>query len=74
MTKMRLTLIALSALVLTSPAAEAQTFPTEDPVIRQMWDEGMGEGSQIFDLAQVLLDSIGPRLTGTPAFDAAGDW
>lgn len=74
MTKPRLILSTLSVLFLTNGAAQAQTFPTDDPVIRHMWDEGMGEGSQIFDLAQALLDSIGPRLTGTPAFDAAGDW
>ena len=39
-----------------------------------MWEEGMGDGSQAFDLAQVLLDSIGPRLMGTAGYDAAADW
>ncbi len=54
--------------------AAAQTFPTDDPVIRLMWEEGMGDGSQAFDLSQALMDSIGPRLMGSPSFDAAGDW
>jgi hypothetical protein len=62
------------ALSFSAQEATAQTFPTDDPVIRQMWDEGMGEGSQIYDLAQTLLDSIGPRLTGTPGYEAAARW
>jgi len=74
MTKCRLTLSAVSILFLASGAAQAQTFPTDDPVIRHIWDEGMGDGSQIFDLGQALIDSIGPRLMGSPGFDAAGDW
>jgi hypothetical protein len=56
------------------PAAPAQTFPTADPVIKRMWAEGMTEGSQAYRLAQVLLDSIGPRLTGTPGHRNAMDW
>ncbi|MEZ4415572.1 MAG: M20/M25/M40 family metallo-hydrolase [Gemmatimonadota bacterium] len=52
----------------------AQTFPTDDPVIRAMWEQGMGAGSQVETLAQALMDSIGPRLMGSPAYDAAGDW
>ena len=51
----------------------AQTFRTDDTVIRQMWVEGM-ERSQARRLAQVLTDSIGPRLSGTPNFDAAVEW
>ena len=51
-----------------------QTFPTDDPVIAAMWEEGMGERSQVFELAQALLDSIGPRLMGTPAYDRSADW
>lgn len=54
------------------PAA-AQTFRTDDPVIRRMWEEGM-QRSQAEVLAQALLDSIGPRLSGTPGFEAAVNW
>jgi len=55
-----------------SPAA-AQTFPTDDPIIKQIWEEGMNN-SQTYPLAQVLMDSIGPRLTGSPGQQAAHDW
>lgn len=58
---------------LAPASADAQSFRTDDPVIRAMWDEGM-ERSQAGPLAQVLTDSIGPRLTGSPGLDAAADW
>ena len=74
MKKMWLAVGVLVSLAMGGNAVNAQTFPTDDPVIRQMWQEGMEEGSQVFDLAQALLDSIGPRLTGSPGFNAAGDW
>ena len=54
-------------------AASAQTFRNEDPVIRRLWRLGM-DSSQTERLAQVLMDSIGPRLSGTTGFAAAGDW
>jgi carboxypeptidase Q len=52
---------------------EAQTFPSNDPVLQRIWDEGT-RNSQLRPLAQVLLDSIGPRLTGTPEQDVAHEW
>lgn len=68
----------LAGLVLTaalSATAAAQTFPTDDPVIRAIWTEGMVErNSQAWNLAQVLMDSIGPRLTGSPGHFAAVEW
>lgn len=73
MKKICLSLAALASIAV-SPPVMAQTFPTDDPVIRQMWQEGMEEGSQVYPLAQALLDSIGPRLMGTPQYEAAGDW
>ena len=63
---------AAAALLSPAPAA-AQTFHSDDPVIRRMWEEGM-ERSQVQSLAQVLLDSIGPRLAGTPGLDGAAAW
>jgi hypothetical protein len=54
------------------PAA-AQTLPTDDPVLRQIWDEGMSR-SQAMKLMQVLTDSIGPRLSGTPGIKRGNDW
>jgi hypothetical protein len=55
-------------------ALKAQGFPSDDPVIRAIWAQGMEEGSQIERLAQVLTDSIGPRLSGTPGQRASIDW
>ncbi|HEX9728815.1 MAG TPA: M20/M25/M40 family metallo-hydrolase [Gemmatimonadales bacterium] len=64
----------IGALVLAStPPLAAQTFRTDDPVIRQIWTEGM-DHSQAERLAQVLLDSIGPRLSGSPAYASAVQW
>ncbi len=66
--------LALIALISVLPAGSvAQTFPVEDTVLRRIWAEGM-DSSQTYPLAQALLDSIGPRLTGTPAQRAAHDW
>jgi carboxypeptidase Q len=74
-----LSILALLLLPLTSlaqgypPRRLVNEFPVDDPVIRAMWDEGM-EHSQIYKLAQTLADSIGPRLPGSPQFDAGADW
>jgi len=66
----------VTALVVLAAAVpvRAQTFPTNDPVIRAMWAEGMESGSQVYRLAQVLLDSIGPRLTNSPGHISSMDW
>ncbi|HSJ10634.1 MAG TPA: M20/M25/M40 family metallo-hydrolase [Longimicrobiales bacterium] len=66
-------LAAALTLALAAPAA-AQSFPTDDPVIRAMWAEGMTERSQAYRLAQVLTDSIGPRLNNSPGHHNAMDW
>ncbi len=44
-----------------------------NPVIQRLWDEGMNR-SQAMTLAQVLLDPLGQRLTGSPQSDAAQEW
>lgn len=73
---MKRTVLALAlgcgALAVALPA-QAQTFPTDDPVIKKIWDEGMNN-SQLYPLAQALMDSIGPRLVASPGQDAAHDW
>jgi hypothetical protein len=51
----------------------SQTLPKADPVLQNIWDE-VQNNSQVETLAHELLDGIGPRLVGTPAFDKAGDW
>ncbi|MCY3611882.1 MAG: peptidase M28, partial [Gemmatimonadetes bacterium] len=53
--------------------AAAQSYPSDDPVIRAIWEEGV-ERSQVHELGQVMMDSIGPRLTGSPAMAGANDW
>jgi carboxypeptidase Q len=63
---------ALAAYAPLRPAI-AQDNPTGDPVVQRIYDEGMHR-SQASQLAQVLMDSIGPRLTGSPANRAANDW
>lgn len=54
-------------------SAEAQRLATDDPVLRAIWDQAT-DGSQLESLAQTLLDSLGPRLTGSPGMERAQDW
>ncbi len=66
--------LALAVTFGAAPVA-SQTFPTDDPVIRALWAEGMEESrSQVMPLAHGLIDSIGPRLSGSPGFQRAVDW
>ncbi|MGQ0639363.1 MAG: M28 family peptidase [Gemmatimonadaceae bacterium] len=67
---LRLTLVALATL---PTVAHSQSFRSDDQVIRRMWRLGM-DSSHTERLAQVLMDSIGPRLSGTPGFEAASAW
>ena len=77
---MKKTWLALPALAValgsaTPTGVAAQAFPTNDPVIREIWNQGMvEENSQAYALTQALLDSIGPRLMGSPQYEAAADW
>ncbi len=63
----------MAALVLSAGPAAAQTWTTDDAVLKQIWQLGM-EQSQAERIAQPLMDSIGPRLTGSPGIDRANDW
>lgn len=67
----RLTTVLLAFLVVRP--VSAQQFTSPDPVIRAIWNEGM-DRSHLPRLAQALLDSIGPRLTGSPGIKAGNDW
>jgi len=69
----RLASAVAAILAATSPRALAQDNPTGDPVVQRIYDEGMRR-SQAAKLGQVLMDSIGPRLTGSPANRAANEW
>jgi len=68
-----LTSLALSAGVAASARAQQPRFPTSDPNLQRIWRLGM-DSSQVEPLAQALLDSVGPRLTGSPGMLAASDW
>ena len=70
---LRIASLAVAALLVVSGRAAAQTFPTNEPVLRRIWTVGM-DSSQTMPLAQALLDSIGPRLTGSPGQRAGNEW
>jgi hypothetical protein len=72
MKKKRILLLAAAAFV-TPASVDAQTMATDDPVLQQIWDLAMNQ-SRIEPMAQALLDSIGPRLTGSPQMERAQDW
>jgi carboxypeptidase Q len=58
---------------MTAQSVSQGSLPTGDSVVRRIYDEGMHH-SRVTAAAQVLMDSIGPRLTGSPANRAANDW
>ena len=66
-------LFAFAAAAALAVPASAQSFPTSDATLRRIWEVGMQQ-SQVYPLMQVLLDSIGPRLTATPEHRAGNDW
>jgi carboxypeptidase Q len=72
---MRFLVRSLVSIALGTAAAPlaAQTFPVDNPVLRQIWSQGM-DSSQTWPLAQALFDSIGPRLTGSPGLRAGQQW
>lgn len=69
-----LTLVTLP--VLAQPFGGGPTgpdFPVEDPVLKAIWEEGM-EQSRVYELSQYMADVLGPRLTGSPGYDASAEW
>jgi hypothetical protein len=64
---------ALLALLTLPSLGHGQAWSTADPTIRKLYDEGMNR-SQAGKLIQVLSDSIGPRLTGSPGMKRGNDW
>ena len=70
---MRRALTIAVLVLLAARGVSAQAFASDDPVLRRMWQLGM-DSSQTYSLAQALLDSVGPRLTGTPGQRAANEW
>jgi carboxypeptidase Q len=63
-------MLAAGALVLAATAtAQAPSDPVLSRIVRIATDS-----SHLQPLAHTLLDSLGPRLTGTPDADRASDW
>jgi|GEM_PF-6721969 len=48
-------------------------FPVDDPILKAIWAEGM-EQSRVYELSQYMADVLGPRLTGSPGYDASAEW
>jgi hypothetical protein len=67
--------IATISLTLTVPflGSAAQSFPTDDPVLKRIWAIGL-DSSRTAELSAALLDSLGPRLAGSPGQRHAQDW
>jgi carboxypeptidase Q len=66
-------LMSLTAALVSVAPLEGQSLATDDEVLRGIWREAM-TNSHLEPLAQALLDSIGPRLTGSPGMERAQDW
>jgi hypothetical protein len=65
--------LALLLATLAVPALAAQTLPMPDSTLSRIWRLGM-DSSETERLAQVLFDSIGPRLSGTAGQKRGNDW
>ncbi|MFL5617282.1 MAG: M28 family peptidase [Gemmatimonadaceae bacterium] len=65
--------ITASAVLLAPAASSAQSLAPRDSVLTRIRLEGE-DRSQLYSLAQPLLDSIGPRLTGSVEQRRAVDW
>ena len=59
--------------IATAQFPQASGFAVEDPVLRRIWAIET-DSSQLPRLAQVLFDSLGPRLTASPGMTAAQNW
>ena len=72
---MRPSLLLAGALLFAAAPhrVSAQTFQSDDPIIKRIWQIGM-DSSETEHLANELFDSLGPRLTGTPDLKRANDW
>ncbi len=65
--------LAAPCLPVALDAQTPATFPAPNAALERFWRLGM-DSSQVQQLGQVLLDSLGPRLSGTARQKAANDW
>jgi hypothetical protein len=63
----------LAAFVLTTAVAAQTGEPVDAAAIAKIRDEGLNR-SQVMETMFWLTDRYGPRLTGSPEFEEAGDW
>jgi len=68
----RLWFVTAALCVANTPTLRSQAA-VSDSVLRRIWAEGT-QRSQLYPLARTLLDSIGPRLTGSVEQRAANAW
>jgi carboxypeptidase Q len=73
MRRTRFAVIVVSGLLIATTSARSQSPVPIDSMIRKMRIEAQ-EHSQLYPLAQALLDSIGPRLTGSTEQRRANEW
>jgi carboxypeptidase Q len=74
--RLALSAICLLATITTTAAAQFPQptgFAVDDPVLRRIWAIET-DSSELPRLAQVLFDSLGPRLTASPGMTAAQNW
>jgi carboxypeptidase Q len=75
----RLAVSAACLLIATNATTAAQGLPqpsgfaVDNPVLTRIWALE-NDSSQLPRLAQVLFDSLGPRLTASPGMSAAQNW
>ena len=65
-------LATVNCLVVNRPVS-GQQMATADVVLQQIWTEAT-EKSHFTALSQALLDSLGPRLTGSSGMERAQEW
>jgi len=71
---MRSSMAALALMFVLTPAfAQNQLEPVDQEVVDQIRAEGL-ENSNVMNYVSWMTDVFGPRLTGSPALDAASDW
>ncbi len=70
---LRKTLVVGALLLAPYIPLHAQSFPTDDPIIKRIWALGM-DSTHVYELSQALFDSVGPRLQGSDELRAGNDW
>ncbi|MEM8487896.1 MAG: M28 family peptidase [Bacteroidota bacterium] len=66
-------LLLLCIVGLSMQTGWAQGFPTDEPVIKRIWEVGM-DSSMTEQLAHELIDQIGPRIAGSEGLAQAQQW